>query len=44
MELTEERIKELLEVERFMKALEEAGVDEWEGFGEALGIFAESND
>lgn len=36
-ELSEERYQELLEAEKTLKKLEAAGVDNWEGYGDAFG-------
>ena len=36
VEITEERYNELLKAEKFIYALEEAGVDNWDGYEIAL--------
>lgn len=41
VEIDEERYKELLDVERFMCALEAAGIDNWDGYAEAYEIMEE---
>ena len=38
MEITKERYDELLEAELMMNALEAAGVDNWDGYSEAMKI------
>lgn len=42
--IEESRYNELLEIERFMRALEAAGVDNWEGYDFAVDLMEEQNE
>lgn len=42
-EISEERYEYLIERDAWLEALEQAGVDNWEGYDEALEIYKENN-
>lgn len=44
IEITVEEYEELLEGARFLEALEEAGVDNWDGYSYAIEILNEMDD
>ena len=44
MEITKERLEELVDIENKMQALENGGVDNWEFYGEALDKYNKARD